>query len=680
MSEITPAVPEGETPVNPYSLLEAVNESSDEAHVGWVLFLAMMVYLMVAVAGVTHRDLLLETPVELPILQVKIQLTQFFEFAPIVLVLLHMGVVAQLVLLARKVLEFDQSIRLLETTEKRTHPLRLELHNFFFVQAVAGPHRSRVLGTFLHGLSWLTLVILPVVLILFIQVSFLPYHDVQITWVHRVALVADVIMLVAIGIFLSRAETSFFAAFFRASASNPITVILTTIVLALVTLFSFFSATVPDEMLDRVTHKVLKRNAGAGTAEGFVIPFIKGRDDGSLLGVFRRNLVVTDTDLVVDKDVTPGEPSLKLRGRDLRYAQLDRSDLHQADLTSARLDHARLAGADLRGITLQCPDLGTTRLKGGAAANPLCASAQGADFSKARLDEARLSGSDLTGAVLAYASLTAADLTDARLVGADLANAKLDRADLSGGIDAQGASFLVASLVGADLNGARLQGADFTFAQMQAAVLTQTRLEGAKLRNVDLEGASLAEANLMGANLSGARVDGADLHGASIWSTEPPMPDASGVADTSELVLKPMDAGDLTGLKSDIEQITSPRLRAYVAEALEPLADAGERAKWGSSPANGRWQAMANAAATAVATPGYRTKLTDALVKLACKPRWSAGHVATGLARRAIAPQFRGDLVALYDRLRADDCPASKTIGQRAMKDLAAAADQARPD
>ena len=678
MSEYNSATPEGETPVNPYSLLEAVNDSSDEAHVGWVLFLAMMVYLMVAVAGVTHRDLLLETPVELPILQVRIQLAQFFEFAPIVLVLLHMGVVAQLVLLARKVLEFDQAIRLLETTDRRTHPLRLELHNFFFVQAVAGPHRSRVLGTFLHALSWLTLVILPVVLILFIQVSFLPYHDVHITWVHRIALVADVVMLVAIGIFLSRAETSFFAAFFRASSSNPVTVILTTIVLAMVTLFSFFSATVPDELLDRVTHKVLRRNGAVGTAEGFVIPFLRGRNDGSLLGIFRRNLVVTDTDLVVDKDVTPGEPSLKLRGRDLRYARLDRSDLHQADFTSAKLDYARLTGADLRGITLQCPDLGTTRLQGGAAVNPLCPSARGADFTKARLDEARLAGTDLSGAVFVNASMVAADLTDARLVGADFANARLDRADLSGGIDAQGASFLVASLAGADLNGARLQGADFTYAQMQGAVLTQTRLEGAKLRNVDLEGGSLAEANLQGANLAGARVDGADLHGAWIWGTEPPTSDATGVTDVSEPTLKPMDASELTALKADIEVIGEPRLRSYIADALEPLADTGERGKWASSPAGARWQAMA--AAAVAAAPGYRAKLTEYLAKLACKPRWSAGHVATGIARRAIAPQFRGDLVALHDKLKADDCPASKTIAPRAMKDLATAADQMRPD
>ncbi|HWK39993.1 MAG TPA: hypothetical protein VNR88_13835, partial [Hyphomicrobium sp.] len=91
---------DAETPVNPYSLLEAVNSSSDTAHTGWLIFLGIMTYLVIAVAGVTHEALLMETPVELPILQVKIQLKQFFQFAPIVLVLFHLGILAQLVLLA----------------------------------------------------------------------------------------------------------------------------------------------------------------------------------------------------------------------------------------------------------------------------------------------------------------------------------------------------------------------------------------------------------------------------------------------------------------------------------------------------------------------------------------------------------------------------------------------------
>ncbi len=72
------------------------------------------------------------------------------------------------------------------------------------------------------------------------------------------------------------------------------------------------------------------------------MPWLTFGSEGSLLGVFKRNLIVTDTDLVVDKDQTPGEPSISLRDRDLRFAKLDRSDLHQADLT----------GSDLRGASL----------------------------------------------------------------------------------------------------------------------------------------------------------------------------------------------------------------------------------------------------------------------------------------------------------------------------------------
>jgi len=84
MTDLARGAADGETPVNPYSLLEAVNRSSDSAHMAWLIFLFIMTYLTIAVAGVTHRDLLLETPVSLPILQVDIPLTQFFQFAPII--------------------------------------------------------------------------------------------------------------------------------------------------------------------------------------------------------------------------------------------------------------------------------------------------------------------------------------------------------------------------------------------------------------------------------------------------------------------------------------------------------------------------------------------------------------------------------------------------------------------
>ena len=74
----------------------------------------------------------------------------------------------------------------------------------------------------------------------------------------------------------------------------------------------------------------------------------------------------------------------------------------------------------------------------------------------------------------------------------------------------------------------------------------------------------------------------------------------------------------------------------------------------------------------------YKLQLTDYLAKLQCKARWSNGSVATGIARRAQTQQFRGDLVAIYDRLKAEDCPASKTVPPKTLRDLGAAADAAR--
>ncbi|HYD15235.1 MAG TPA: pentapeptide repeat-containing protein, partial [Hyphomicrobium sp.] len=536
MTDLAHGAPEGETPVNPYSLLEAVNHSSDTAHTGWLIFLAIMAYLMIAVAGVTHKDLLLETPVSLPILQVNIQLAQFFQFAPIVLVLLHLGLVSQLTLLARETLEFDYSIRLLEATDKRTHPLRLELNNFFFVQAIAGPCRSRVMSAFLHGMSWLTLVVLPVVLLIYIQVVFLPYHDVGITWTHRIALLVDIAMLISIGVFLMRAETSFLQAFMRTTSAHPVSFVATIVVLLFVWICSFFFATIPGESLDRFTQRVLgfdnedESGQGPRYVAGYTIPLLTFGSEGSLLGVFKRNLVVVDTDLVSDKELTPGEPSISLRDRDLRFAKLDRSDLQQVDFTGSDLRGASLVGTDLRGAWLQCADI--TQLimtEDREAAN--CTTARRAIFTRARLEGAHMSGVDIRGAKLDEARLDGVELAYGLMQGANFSSARLDKADLTGGVQAQGANFLVANLQGADLTGALLQGADLSSADLTAAVLSYAHLEVATLRDAKLDGAALYRVSLLGADMIGATVTGADLREAKVWKTVPPQADSEALVD-----------------------------------------------------------------------------------------------------------------------------------------------------
>jgi uncharacterized protein YjbI with pentapeptide repeats len=669
---------ETETPVNPYSLLEAVNNSSDTAHTAWLIFIAVMAYLMVAVAGVTHKDLLLETPVNLPILQVSIQLTQFFQFAPVLLVLFHLGVISQLVLLARKTLEFDHAVQALELTARRTHPLRLELHNFFFVQAIAGPHRSAIMSAFLHGMSWLTLVILPVVLLLYIQIKFLPYHDVAITWTHRVALLVDIGILVLIGVFLMRAETSFFSAFWRTTLQHPLSFLVTVGVMAVVAFFSFVVATVPGEMLDRMTQAMFGNDEERWSAKRaqFDLPFLSPRADGSLWGMFYRNLIVTDADLVRDQDTAAGETTISLRGRDLRFAVLDRSDLHGADMTGASLQRASLVGADLSRVRLQCADIDKMRVTEDRELAE-CASARGADLSRAKLTGASLVGVDLRNAKLTRANLEGAALIDALLSEADFSEAQLQRANISGGAQLQRASFLVASLQGADLSGAKLQFADFSSAALQGATLQYASLEGAVLRDADLEGADLQSARLQGADLAGAKLRAADLRGASIWMTEPPSPQDVMLSDMRGLVIKPIDGEDVKALDTAIGHVGNPRARARLKAQAKPMMDIAGAQGWAATPALQTWQSLV-AATNGVPRDAYGGQLTEHLAGLMCKPRWSGGGIATGIAKRAQGRQFQGNMITIYDRLKSKECPAGGSVPGGLMQALASAVDIAK--
>jgi uncharacterized protein YjbI with pentapeptide repeats len=652
-------IDDAETPVNPYSLLTAVNTASGSANTAWLIFLGLMAYLLVALAGVTHRDLLLNSDVALPILQVKIDLARFFVAAPIILLLLHAGLLGQLALLARKTLEFTSALKMLETTDRPTHPLRLELDNFFFVQALAGPERSRVVSAFLNSTTWLTLVILPVMLLLYVQLAFLPYHDAAVTLVHRLVLLADIALLLLIGVFLMRPETTFFGALLRTGANNPGSLAFGIVVLAAAAFFSLVVATIPD--------RADREGASAGLFSG---------PDGAVFGVFPRNLDVADINFVADKDVKPGEPSINLRGRDLRFARLDRADLHQADMTGANLDGASLIGADLRHIWLQCGD-GNALVVNKNREAAKCASARGANFSKARLAEAKLSGVDVRGAQFQEARMEGSILNYALMAGANLSHARLERADLSGGTALQGVNLHRANLQGADLGGARLQLADMSGVSMPGANLALANLEGTVLREADLEGANMQQAKLFGADLRGAKLSMADMSGAMIWRTVPPAGESIAFTDMANVVMNAPSEEEIGQTKSAVAALDTGPLKVRLTSLMAPLHDAGPNVTWGGSADGQAWTGLAKTSEAAM-VDGYRARITEQLVRLACRARFAGGAVATGIARRAAGAGFKGDAAGVYDRLKAADCPASTTIPPGALRELAAAADAAR--
>ncbi|MEL6421469.1 MAG: pentapeptide repeat-containing protein [Pseudomonadota bacterium] len=666
-------------PVNPYSLLEAVNASSAAARGGWVLFLAIASFILIAVAGVTHRDLLLNAKVDLPILQVEIELTRFFLFAPILLLFVHFGMLIQHVMLARKTLEFDRAIRAMEPSRKATHPLRLELNSYFFTQALAGPQRGWLLAGFLHLMIWISLVVLPVMIMLFTQVVFLPYHDTFITWVHRIVLVADMAVLAAVGVFLRRTEASFVTALFRSMRRHPANFFFTGALFTIVLILSFFVATIPGEYLDRLRPKPPVTLDSKGNPAQASLSFVasvgeylaSGRDTmkTALEQMFSRNLIVTDLDIVKGDISGDDEVTIVLRDRDLQNAKLDRTDLRGADLAGADFRGASLNGTILSHTDLSCSPRRCTRL-------------ESADLSDAVLRQANLEGASLRNARAIAADMRAVQFSNADLTAADFSGADLRRARLTNEVNLYGAELPGANLRGAYLGGVNLHGANLSNAKLQGAYMAWVNAFAADLSNAELDGAYMNGAQLQGANLDNASMLGTDLSSATIWASQPPSPFVFRLARVDGVNFTALSGSDVAALREVRDSLPETGISNLLArQRISRMIDGGTVDGWQETVDGQAWGALvesgaraqgsdASAAASGTAADNYQRQITGFLGLLACQRRWADGSVADGVITRAMTSNFGGDTAQIYRRVTGAACPASANLSGDLVRQL----------
>src|SRR3954469_2640917 len=109
----------------------------------WFSYLFVLLYLLVAAGSVTHRDLLLQSPVRLPFLNVDLPLVGFFVLGPLLFLVVHAYVLLHFVLLAGKVGVFDAELRAQITDTELRARLRRQLPSNIFVQFLAGPMEIR---------------------------------------------------------------------------------------------------------------------------------------------------------------------------------------------------------------------------------------------------------------------------------------------------------------------------------------------------------------------------------------------------------------------------------------------------------------------------------------------------------------------------------------------------------
>jgi uncharacterized protein YjbI with pentapeptide repeats len=461
------------------ALLDSLNGSAERFQTLWFSFLGLTLYLAIAALATTHRNLLLGEPQVLPILNIKVELLPFYVIAPLLYLVFHFYLLMMLALLGRTAAEFDKQLRTTLPGEPEREHYRAQVGNALFLQLLVGMKGERTgVNALLMGLiALITIVLAPLATLVLMQMMFLPYHHLRITWWHRAVVVADLVLIVVM---------TYRCFFPRGVRKAPLvlgalrpkprwaTAIVFCVLLAaglspLVHWLSFQQGRWAGERRASSFKEWAQWMEGKPPPSPKIAPDYASTANGVVFGLFPDRLTILPSEKIVDEELLK-KTKKEIASRGGQYVptiNFDHRDLQAADLS----------GADLRGVSLE----------------------EGV----------------MRGAVLKFAQLEGALLVDGELQGADLWRAQLQGTELMGA-QLQGADLSEARLDGAVLVGAKLQGADLLRAHLPGAELIATRIQAARFDGAQLQGADLSSAELQGADLSGAELQGAYLEDARL--------------------------------------------------------------------------------------------------------------------------------------------------------------------
>src|SRR5262245_53692385 len=103
---------------------------------------------------------------------------------PAWLLIIYLSLLVQHVLLARKYRKFTDAITPFEMETRTEHPARERVHSYVFSQILAGPEPNRITNFVMQLIVYVTFTILPLLTLLFFQITFVPYHNLWVTYSH----------------------------------------------------------------------------------------------------------------------------------------------------------------------------------------------------------------------------------------------------------------------------------------------------------------------------------------------------------------------------------------------------------------------------------------------------------------------------------------------------------------
>ena len=314
----------------------------------------------------------------------------------------------------------------------------------------------------------------------------------------------------------------------------------------------------------------------------------------------------------------------------LRDARLRGADLREADLSEANLRDARLRGADLRGARLLRTDLNGARLQNADLRNVQFRERCGflwlsSCFFPPKLRDTDLSMSNFKGVYLSKTPLSGANLSRAEFLGADLSEAKLHGVDLTGAL-----------LDGADLSGAILSAANLSRASLRGANLSGTKFHGADLSKTDLRGADLKGSQLAGAQLIETKLDLADLRNTDFLNL-PDMDIVKTIQKIDNLLIKEKALKRIDDVEMKNTSIRPLSLNRVILCKIEYIY--GELKKFNETELL-RQAPYIVECKTEVEAKNYFDDLVADLAALACEDE--SGYTAKGIVNRALSDEVFG--------------------------------------
>ncbi len=592
------------------TLLRNVNNSSASARLGWIAFIVLSAVLFVILASIKDYQLLLNTPITIPLVNLAVPLKTFFLVMPGIYIFAHFSILLQNVLLAQKVEIFDTNAsNLEELNHVAVHPIRFQLNSYFMTQVIAGPTRHKTIGRYLDDISWISLTVLPQLVLIYFLLTFLPYHDIFSTWVHRFYILLDILVILTISTYFTAPLLSFSGALWDTVKYYPLRTLFSSILVGLGLFFSFAIATIPGEIVERrlLPFNVLAPSFIINSKEDsfFLTSLLFGDKNAEIeeqrTGLFKRNLYLTDRNINELQKAQTGESRINLRARDLRYATFNRSNIIAADFSSAQLQGASFIA---------------TSLKNGI-------------FHKTIADGTLFVNSNLNGVNFTTAKLFGTNFTESSLINAN---------------------FTKASIIASNFSNAKLAGANFRDAKLHGSHFYKADLRTASFFNSWLTGVSLSDANLLAA----------DLRKGTLWETVPSSKNT--LLDIRDRKIVPPSKQEKAWIRLGVQQIIDKSLRTKIIAILSPIFNRQSANGWPKSLDYNRWRAIISQSRQAQGS-NFSNKLSTLLANLSCYETAPKAYLTTSIIERITATDlhkatYNGNAEHYLKIVMAQNCPA----------------------